>query len=170
MDNPKKVVIIDDNEDLSKIMKRALEDSDRFTATTAKDAPSGRELCLKEQPDLILLDLVFPGGGGEQFMEFLKEGPELKNIPIIVLSGKGEMTFLAKKNKWIWQSITTMEDGGKVPDILSETKQSSRIAEALGVEDFLLKPFALDLLLEVVGEVLKSGSEETSEEDGDDSI
>lgn len=79
-----KILIIEDDENIGKAMKVRLEAND-FEVITAIDAIVGLDKAVKQQPDLILLDISMPGGNG------LKVAERLKNIvedppPFIIIT------------------------------------------------------------------------------------
>jgi CheY-like chemotaxis protein len=53
---------------------------------TAPDATEGIETARKERPDLITLDLMMPGMNGWDALKALKKDPELRDIPVVVVS------------------------------------------------------------------------------------
>jgi DNA-binding response OmpR family regulator len=82
-----KVLIVDDDPDILQGMQVRLEYSGYDTCLAA-DAFSGAAAAAKESPDLIILDLGLPAGGGFLLMEQLKLDPVLGIIPIIVVSAR----------------------------------------------------------------------------------
>jgi DNA-binding response OmpR family regulator len=98
-DQKKKILVIDDNEIILKTTSMKLQ-SAGYAVSTALDGTEGVSLVRKEQPDLVLLDITFPGdfGGvswdGFRIMEWLHRVDETKKIPIIIISGVVE-----EKNK-----------------------------------------------------------------------
>jgi DNA-binding response OmpR family regulator len=84
---PKKVLIVDDDPTLRKTVQVALQ-AERFSVVLAPDAMSALTQTKNEKPDLIILDLGLPAGGGFSFLERLKLFPALGGIPIIVVSGQ----------------------------------------------------------------------------------
>jgi diguanylate cyclase (GGDEF)-like protein len=58
-----------------------------YHVTIAKSGEEGLALALKENTDLILLDLVLPGMSGFDVLVKLKEEPKTKDIPVIILTG-----------------------------------------------------------------------------------
>jgi DNA-binding response OmpR family regulator len=81
----KKILIIDDEPDLLKLTKFALE-AQGYEVKTAISAEDAFKAIEKERPDLLLLDLKLPGKSGFWFEKELKSNGKLKDIPIIVLS------------------------------------------------------------------------------------
>jgi len=85
--NKKKILIVDDNEDLSKGLKIYLR-SHNYLTVVAGDAVSAISQAKKEKPDLIILDLGLPAGDGYLVMDRLSNIDELATIPIIVVSAR----------------------------------------------------------------------------------
>lgn len=87
----RKILIVDDNEDLSKGLRIILRAHDYVTAVAA-DGVSAISQAKNEKPDLILLDLGLPAGDGFKVMERLSNIESLASTPIIVLSAKDAAT------------------------------------------------------------------------------
>lgn len=87
MDNPKKIVIVDDNKDYLFSTETFLS-RNGFDVLTAEDGSQGMDLIRKEKPDLILLDVMMETlFSGFEVCRQLKQDPDLKSIPIISVSG-----------------------------------------------------------------------------------
>jgi DNA-binding response OmpR family regulator len=77
-----------------------------YLALTADDAVSAQRLALKEQPQVLVVDLKLPGGDGFQVMERLRATPATAGIPVVIISADagqkeralaaGAVDFLAK--------------------------------------------------------------------------
>ncbi|MGA2645579.1 MAG: response regulator [Candidatus Sulfotelmatobacter sp.] len=87
MDSRKKILIVDDNQDIRLGMQVRLK-ANQYDTFFAADAVSGVAEVLKHLPDLIILDLGLPGGDGFTVMERLNKIPTLAVIPIIVVSAR----------------------------------------------------------------------------------
>jgi two-component system alkaline phosphatase synthesis response regulator PhoP len=86
-----KILIVDDEEDILDLVNYNLtkEGYKVYQVTTGEDAlESAREVV----PDLVLLDLMLPGLDGLEVCKILKNDPLTHNIPIIMLTAKGEET------------------------------------------------------------------------------
>jgi DNA-binding response OmpR family regulator len=83
----KKILIVDDDRDLQLGMHLRLK-ANQYDTCLAGDAFSGVSEARRSEPDLILLDLGLPAGGGFLVMERLKTIPSLAAIPIIVVSAR----------------------------------------------------------------------------------
>ena len=83
---PAKILIIEDDPVARTVLVSALK-PDKYEIAVSPDALSGLSLARKQKPDLILLDLGLPAGGGYTFLQRLKQLPELSVIPVVVVSG-----------------------------------------------------------------------------------
>lgn len=87
--NSKKILLVDDEADLLKMVFDILEDdgfSNIIAATTVKE---GVEVSKKEKPDIAILDVMLPDGDGFSLMRQMRE---FTDIPIIFLTAKDEVT------------------------------------------------------------------------------
>ncbi len=88
MQGPHKVLIIEDNELLSKVYVTALEE-EGFEVLQARDGEEGLNKAVLGNPDVILLDLLLPGMNGFEVLKSLRMSPRTQQIPVIVLSNIG---------------------------------------------------------------------------------
>ena len=102
--NRKKIMVVDDSIVILKTLSMKLKASG-YDVLTAEDGAVAVSTARRERPDLILLDLVFPpdvahGGGvawdGFLIMDWLKRMEEVKNIPIIIITGAKSEEFKAR--------------------------------------------------------------------------
>jgi len=84
----KKILIIEDEEPLAKMLQLRLE-ANNFQVISATDGQKGLNMARDEQPDLIILDIMLPTMNGHQILRMLKFDGRYKDIPIIVLTAKG---------------------------------------------------------------------------------
>ena len=91
----KKILFIEDESTLPKTFGDILR-QEGYEKISALDGEAGLRLAKTEKPDLILLDLILPRIHGFDVLKQLKEGPETKGIPIIVLTNLEGMGDLDK--------------------------------------------------------------------------
>jgi len=84
-----KIVLIEDDEILAKVLKEELAGSD-FDVLSAYDGEAGLKLVQKEKPDLLLLDILLPKMHGLDVLKILKSKEETKGIPVIALTMLGQ--------------------------------------------------------------------------------
>ena len=85
MSNSKKVLVVDDDKDLCKVLSDSLM-SDSLEVLKAYDGEEGLEIALKEHPDLILLDVLMPKMNGWEMLEKLRTDEWGKTAKVIVLT------------------------------------------------------------------------------------
>jgi CheY-like chemotaxis protein len=83
---PKKILIIDDDPVIVKYLKAVFSDNG-YATCSAGSTMEGLEAVRKEKPDLICLDLQMPGEWGPRLYRKLRKDRDLRNIPVIVVSG-----------------------------------------------------------------------------------
>ena len=86
---PKKIVIVEDNMSLADIYKTRLE-MIGYTCFVAPNGIVGLYFIQKEQPDLVLLDLMVPDIAGEQILQKMRSSTWGRNIPVFIISNLNE--------------------------------------------------------------------------------
>ena len=87
----KKILVIDDEPDAITYIETVLADNGYEPISTTSPAEA-IELAKSERPDLILLDLIMPEKSGISLFGELRSDPELKGIPVVVVSGISQVT------------------------------------------------------------------------------
>ncbi len=83
------VLVIDDSPTILKVVQLVLTKAG-FSVDTASDGEEGIAAAGKERPDLILLDFVMPKMNGYQVCRALAESEALKDVPVVLMSAKGD--------------------------------------------------------------------------------
>lgn len=91
----KRILIIDDDQGLLKLMAAFLT-SHGYQVATAADGEEGLEAIRQQKPDLIVLDVQMPRMNGYTFVFEMKKIEDAKNIPIVVLTAKEGMAEIFK--------------------------------------------------------------------------
>jgi DNA-binding response OmpR family regulator len=81
-----KILVIDDDTDFVAATKMVLESRSDYQVLTANNGVFGLPIARAEKPDLIILDVIMPFEDGFTTSRQLKADPELKKIPIIMLT------------------------------------------------------------------------------------
>ena len=90
-----KILCIDDDQLLLSLVRDLLRDND-FEPLTATDGVTGIEIARREEPALILLDVMLPGTDGFQVCRQMRADPALKDIPIIIVTAMVDPKLSAK--------------------------------------------------------------------------
>ncbi|HTL39506.1 MAG TPA: response regulator [Methylomirabilota bacterium] len=104
-----KILVVEDEEILLTALSEELK-QEGFEVVGAKDGVEGVEKAASDKPDLILLDLVMPRLDGIGALKQMKENPDTKEIPVVILTNLsdydkvsdalslGAMDYLVKAN------------------------------------------------------------------------
>jgi twitching motility two-component system response regulator PilH len=89
----KKVLIVDDDPDV-RLFNATVVEENGYTPIEAANGEEGLALVKKDPPDLVLLDVLMPKQSGIRLYRELKTDKSLTGIPVIMLSGVAQRTFL----------------------------------------------------------------------------
>ncbi len=84
-----KILLIEDEEDIAALIKLQA-DMSGYKLHVEVDGLNGLRAVERDKPDLVILDLMLPGLSGLDVCRKIKSNPDLKNIPVIILSAKSE--------------------------------------------------------------------------------
>lgn len=122
-----KILIVDDDADLSGSLKVIFEHAG-YDAMTAANRAEGMEKIRMEQPNLIILDVMMETWqDGFEMSRDLKGDPQLKDTPILMLTSIEEMTGIEVKSSAgdpVWLPVDAFLDKPASPDaLLAEVKK-----------------------------------------------
>ena len=113
----KHVLVVDDDPNVAEMLRQTLPESD-FVLASAEDGEAGLRAIEERRPDVILLDLMMPKLDGFGVIERLRANPELRNIPIIVISAKD---LTEEESKTLKESVAfVMKKQGFNGDLLMQ--------------------------------------------------
>ena len=84
----KKILMIDDTATFLHVLNHILRDD--YETLVAKSGEDGLEVARMVRPDLILLDVMMPGMSGHDVLKILKADNDLKEIPVILITGNSD--------------------------------------------------------------------------------
>jgi len=84
-----KILVIEDDKHISKLVKYNLEKAG-YDSTVVEDGEEALDVLGKQGADLIILDIMLPKMDGFEVCRAIKQNNKLKNIPVIMLTAKGE--------------------------------------------------------------------------------
>lgn len=121
----KKLLIVDDNDNIREIITVTLRDLGKFEIIEAKSGEEAVKVALEEMPELIFMDIMMPGEfDGLEATKRIKNDPKTKDTKIVMLTAMGQQSDI--------------DDGIKA-----------------GADDYFIKPFSPMALMKKVDEVLK---------------
>ena len=80
----KKILIVDDNTDLNRVLQMSLNES--FETLAAINGEEAVDLAVTEIPDLIIMDLMMNGMNGFEAIRLIRQVPKTRSIPIIAIT------------------------------------------------------------------------------------
>ena len=91
----KKILVIDDEPELSKAIEVRLTKYG-YTIVVADNGSEGLLKAIVEKPNLIILDIMMPGLNGLEVLRRLKDNLDTRDIPVVILTCKGDSQFIFK--------------------------------------------------------------------------
>ena len=99
IDEKKTILVVDDEPDAIAFAESVISDLGDFNVLTAADGEIGLSTALASKPDLIILDVTMPVKNGFETFNDLRKSEELKNTPVIMLTGIVDDSGIAFKGK-----------------------------------------------------------------------
>jgi DNA-binding response OmpR family regulator len=125
----KRVLLVDDDEEIIESMRIALE-SKGYEVMVARDGNQGLALVEQQRPDLLITDMMMPKRSGFLVLEKLRTSDDTNKsvMKIIMITG-------------------------------NEGNRHKEYAQMLGVDDYIRKPFGMEKLIESVEKLVGAGRE-----------
>ncbi len=89
MSQKKRILLIEDEEDIASLLKLQAE-LYGFMLHVEVDGINGFNAVVREKPDLVILDIMLPGQNGFDVCRKIKNHPDTRHIPVMILSAKSE--------------------------------------------------------------------------------
>lgn len=118
----KKILVIDDEDDILKLVQTCLEIMGGWQVITAHSGREGLHLAQDNQPDAILLDVMMPEEDGLAILEKLQSSAVTSNIPVILLTARG---------RFIEQRLTELGVKGVLNKPFNPLKLAQQVEAAL---------------------------------------
>ncbi|RLB24222.1 MAG: two-component system response regulator [Deltaproteobacteria bacterium] len=123
----KKILIVDDQPEVRELVEVTLKTGD-YQILKAKSGEDAVEIAKAEKLDLIIMDIMMPGGiDGLEATRILKNEPETRDIPVIMLTAKGQESDREKglevgADDYFTKPFSPLELIKKVEEILGQAK------------------------------------------------
>jgi phosphate regulon transcriptional regulator PhoB len=140
-----KILIVDDEPDIVELLSYNLE-KEKFSIVKAYDGEAALGLVRSEKPDLMILDLMLPKMNGLDVCKAVRRNPETANLPIIMLTAKGEeidkiIGLEIGADDYITKPFSVKELIARVRAILRRMHDNDN---KLGKEEFIYKELAIN--------------------------
>lgn len=150
MDMPKKILIVDDDQDIVDLVKYNLE-KEGYKCYTANDGEQAVAKALDKLPDLILLDIMMPNMDGIEACRIIKENDKLKDIFIAFLTARGEeyseiAGFEVGADDYITKPIKPRVLLSRIKAILKRKKENE-FSDVLQIGDISINRSSFDVKL-----------------------
>lgn len=86
-EDPAYVLLVEDDSDLAQVIIASFNEAE-VRVDHARSRQRAIELCLMTRPNLLILDLGLPDGDGFSLVEWLRQQPDLRSLPLVVYSGQ----------------------------------------------------------------------------------
>lgn len=131
-----KVLIVDDDENISEVIKLYLESSG-YSTRVCSDGKSAQEVFLEYKPDIVLLDIMLPKVDGVDVLKWIRKD---FNIPVIMLTAKGEtfdkvLTLELGADDYIVKPFEPKELIARVKAVLRRTSMDTSPKKELNFEE-----------------------------------
>src|SRR5918911_2783225 len=134
----RKIALIEDDSDLFALLKYNLE-KEGFALVGAQTGKGAIDLCRRERPDLILLDIMLPDSDGLDICKGIRSHPELAHIPIIFLTARASETdrivgLELGANDYIVKPFFIRELIARIKIHFRSQQQTSKVLKVAGLE------------------------------------
>lgn len=132
----KKIVIIEDDPILLKALNFEFF-GQNFKILSAMDGQSGLKMVKREEPDLLILDLLLPKIHGLEILAKLKQSPKAKKISIVVLTNLKDVDYKAQYGNfntfdhYIKSSLNLSQFSKRIRQILTSKKEIGKYGKSV---------------------------------------
>ena len=109
----KRVLLVDDSQTALLMEQMVLSSQTQYQLFTARNGEEAVDAALAHLPDLILMDVVMPGMNGFEACREIRQKPQVRHIPIILVTTRGEQEcveqgFVSGCNDYITKPVNVM--------------------------------------------------------------
>lgn len=128
----KKIVVVEDEPDILEVITYNLK-REGFEVFSSLNGQEGYDLILKEQPSLVLLDLMLPGIDGLEICKKLKANESTQSLPVVMVTAKGEESDIVLglgvgADDYISKPFSPKEMIARIKAVLRRTTEEGRTA------------------------------------------
>ncbi len=116
-----KVLIVEDDVILLEMYKDKFV-HEGYAVITATNGKEGLEKTIEQKPNIILLDLMMPVMSGQQMLRRIREYPQFKRLPVIVLTNAGEVENIRETKRYDDACDFLIKSNVDIEDIVKKVK------------------------------------------------
>ncbi|GGI94472.1 DNA-binding response regulator [Shewanella hanedai] len=140
-----RILIVEDELAIREMLTFVLEQHG-FVVTAAEDFDSALDMICEPYPDLVLLDWMFPGGSGIQLAKRLRQDEFTRQIPIIMLTARGEEEDKVRglevgADDYITKPFSPKELVARIKAVIRRSSPTS-LEEPIDVQGLMLDPIS----------------------------
>ena len=90
----RKILVVDDDQNMLQLLYTFLRDS--YRVTTATNGQEALDMIREKRPDLVLLDYLMPGMNGKETLEVIRTDEEVKDLPVFFLTGVSDTNKISE--------------------------------------------------------------------------
>lgn len=139
----KRIFLIEDEEDIAALIKLQSELSG-YKLHVEVDGINGFLAIERERPDLVILDIMLPGQNGFDVLRKMKSSPDLKDIPVIILSAKNDELDIVLglelgADDYVCKPFSPRILFSRVKAVLRREKENRETSKVIAFGDFILE-------------------------------
>jgi len=120
---PKKVLVVDDEKPLLEALSSRLAE-EGYQIFKAENGKEALDLAIANKPDILLLDLIMPVMDGVAVLKNLREIPEFKGLPVIVLTNAGDIENVRNAQFYYNAAEFLIKSNVNMEDIVQKVKEA----------------------------------------------
>ncbi|MBI2100268.1 MAG: response regulator [Candidatus Vogelbacteria bacterium] len=127
MNQNKKILIVEDDANMREVLVNRFT-AEHFIVVSASDGPSGLVVALREEPDIILLDIMMPGLDGMTVMKKIRQSNAWgKQVPIILLTSLSANDSIMRGIVEDEPAYYIIKDNFSLDDVVAKVKERLEI-------------------------------------------
>jgi phosphate regulon transcriptional regulator PhoB len=147
-----KILVVDDEKDIVELVQYNLK-KEGYGVISACDGERALDLVKKELPDLIVLDLMLPGMDGLEVCRTLKNDSRTSDIPVIMLTAKGEEADIVVglelgADDYITKPFSVRQLLARVKTVLRRTSSAIQKKDLIKINDLVIDSTKYEVALE----------------------
>ena len=148
-DGQARILVVEDNPDLRQFLYDVL--ADQYQVALADNGNSALQVALRNMPDLVITDLMMPGGDGDRFVRELRAHPSGAHVPVLVLSARADdalrETLLAELvQDYLTKPFSPQELQARVRNLVSVKRTVDLLQKELNSQASDINELTIDLV------------------------